>query len=196
VGLIIHLNDGETMSKTRKWFRLVAFLPLLSAPGCATITTKADPDARQAGVAGGTRVYLRGKAEGVRVYYEDGTPLRVMLTNDPTLAQALGNELSRVSAEQRGAATYTETMRQSPTIFLNQKQKTHKLRLVRADGSTVLVTREGKLGKRYLAVDWVLFAPTLGLSIGIDWMTGRWRMFESINVDEEFQRAAASGASR
>lgn len=184
------------MTKVQKWLRLAALLPVLGVPGCATITTKADPEAREAGVKGGTRVYLRGNATGVRVYTEDGTPLRVLMTNDPTLAQALGNELSRVSAEQRGAATYTETMRQSPTIFLDQKQKTHKIRLVRADGSTVVVTREGKLGKRYVVVDWLLFAPTFGLSLGIDWMTGRWRMFESIDVDDEFRRAATSGATR
>jgi hypothetical protein len=182
------------MSKVLRWVRVAAFLPLLGVPGCATINTKVDPDARKAGVPGGTRVYLRGNAQGVRVYTEDGTPMPVLLTADPTLAQALGNELGRVSAEQRGAATYTETMRLSPTIFLDQKQKTHTFRLVRSDGSSVLVTREGKLGKRYVVIDWLLFAPTLGLSLGIDWMTGRWRMFEHVNVDEEFRRAATSGS--
>lgn len=184
------------MVRYMKCLRMVALLPLVQLAGCATLTVSLDPVAKEAGITGGARVYIRGNTEGIRVFQEDGSPLQVVMTEDPTLRQALANEARRVSAEQAGAATYETRTRLSPTIFLNTKED-HRLRLVRPDGSSVTVTRNGRIGKKYFIADWLLVAPTVFLSLGIDWATGKWVVFDEINVDEEFRRAStASGGSR
>lgn len=179
------------MHRSVRWVRLLALVPLLQFAACATINTGVDPFAKQANVKGGARIYLRGNTEGVTVYNDKGEQLKVLMVNDPTFGQALGNELARVSAEQTGQATYKTKERYSPAFFVSPKTD-HKLRLVRRDGSSVIVERNGKIGKKYFVIDWLLVAPTLGLSLGIDWMTGQWKDFEEINVDTEFQKAAAA----
>lgn len=184
------------MLQYQKWMRMAALVPLIQLAGCATLTVSLDPAAKDAGVKGGARVFIRGNTEGIRVFREDGTPMRVVMTEDPTFRQALANEARRVSAEQSGAATYQTTTRLSPTIWLDTKQD-HRLRLVRPDGSSVTVTRNGRIGKKYFIADWLLSAPTMFLSLGIDWATGKWVVFDEINVDEEFRRAStSSGAAR
>lgn len=184
------------MVRYQQWMRMAALLPLMQVAGCATLTVSLDPEAKEAGIKGGARVFLRGNTEGVRVFRDDGSPLRVVMTEDPTLRQAIANEARRVSAEQGGAATYETRVRVSPTIFLDTKQD-HRLRLVRPDGSSVTVTRNGRIGKKYFIADWLLSAPTLFLSLGIDWATGKWVVFDEINVDEEFRRTGTStGAAR
>jgi hypothetical protein len=178
-----------------RWFRLLALVPLFQFVGCATISTNLDPGAKAAGIKSGTRIILRGNTQGVSVYNDKGEKLMIVMVEDPTFRQALGNATAQAAAENSGAATYQTTTRISPAIFVSPK-KDHTLRLVRADGSSVMIQRDGKVGKRWLVIDWLIFAPTLGFSLAVDWATGQWTMFEDINVDTEFRKAAAAASSR
>lgn len=179
--------------RRERWMGVLVLAPLLSG-ACATINTGVDMEARKVGEPRAARVYLRGNTTGITVYREgESVPLQVVMTIDPTLQQAIGNATRQSIAENSGAATYTTTNRLSPTIFLNPK-KTHVLKLVRSDGAVVTVERKSHIAKKYFVIDWLLFAPTLGLSIGIDWATGKWKNFNEIDVTAEFARAAARGA--
>jgi hypothetical protein len=189
------------MYRNVRRLRLLALVPLLSLSqfaACATINTGVDPEAKAAGVKRGARVHIRGaSARDVTVYNEEGEKLAIRIVEDPTFMQALGNSMAQSAAENSGAATYTTTTRLTPAVFLSPKRD-HTLRLVKNDGSTVVIQRPRKLGKRYFIIDWLIFAPTLGFSLAIDWATGQWNDFEDINVDEEFRKAAAqtTGARR
>lgn len=181
----------------RGWTLLAAVGLITSA--CATITHGVDPQAREAGVTNGARVILygsRANIDGLRIYQGDSKePLKIVMVPNPTFGQAVGNAVrqsaAQAQANQTGSASYTQSMRYSPAIYLKHKG-TKTLRLVRTDGAEATVVTKSHVGMRYVIIDWLLFAPTIGLSLGIDWATGKWNMYDSIEIDRYFTTAAGS----
>lgn len=181
------------MSPNRRLARslpLVTALALATLPSCATINATVDPWAREAGVTAGAPVVLWGTVGKVRIYQEGSAePLKVVMIANPTIEQAVGNALRQSAAQSQanrvGSATYTETMRWSPAIYLRQKQ-THRLRIVHEDGRVRNVVMKPRIGKKYFVIDWLLVAPTVFLSLGIDWATGKWQVFDAVHVDRLF----------
>jgi hypothetical protein len=178
---------------------------LLLVAGCATLTTGVDPMARDAGVRGGARVILEGSKaniDSMMISQNEGRDtLKIVMVNNPTFGQAMKN--AGREAVARGAASgapvgttvsYTTTERYSPAIFLNQKG-THTLSLVRSDGQQATVVAKPHVGKRYVIIDWLLIAPTLGTSLIVDWVTGKWNMYDAIEVNQYFPAAANGPAS-
>lgn len=165
---------------------------------CATFTAGIDPAAREAGVTAGAFMYLRGNVEGLRVYRDDhAEPLKIVMQADNSLKGAVRNAGAEAGARGRAqggvSQTYTVKTEFIPVVYLDRKP--HRLRLVRPDGSQAVVDVKPHVGKRYVVVDWLLFAPTLGTSLLIDAMTGKWKMFREINVDAAFASRAAAGTS-
>ena len=173
--------------------RALAVLALIALPGCATINAGIDPWARQAGVTAGAPVILEGKVGLVTIYADDDNrPLKVVIVQNPSFKTALGNAIRQSAAEARaggsptGSATYTKKMEYAPAIYLRQKQA-HRLRIVRGDGREAVVVAKPHVGRGFLFVDWILVAPTFFTSIVVDWATGKWHVFDSINVDTIFE---------
>ena len=159
-------------------------------PACATINATVDPWAREAGVTAGAPVVLYGKVGSVTVYREgDPRPLKVVMIANPTLGQSIGNAMRQSAAQSQanrvGSATYTETMRWSPAVYLRQKQ-THRLLVVREDGRQAVVVAQPHVAAKYLVIDWLLMAPSFFTSVLVDWGTGKWQVFDPINVDALF----------
>jgi hypothetical protein len=184
--------------------RLLALVALGLSTGCATLTTGVDPMARQAGVRGGARVLLYGNKNTIDnlKIYENGSsaPLKVVMVNNPTFKQALGNELRREVAQQAAnasgiAQTYTINERYTPAIFLKTKG-THTLRLVRPDGSETTIVAKPHVGKKYVVMDWLLVAPTFFTSLIIDMSTGKWNSYDNIEVNRHFPTAAGQGGTK
>jgi len=183
----------------RTWNQLLALGIVVASTGCATINVHSDPMAREAGVEGGARVILYGSKatiDNLKIYRDDAqVPLKIVMVNNPTFKQAVGNSAAMVSAEMRaegqaastgyGSASYTTTTRFSPAVFLKQKG-THTLRLVRSDGAEAKIVTKPHVGMRYVIIDWLLVAPTFFASIGIDWATGKWNMYDNIEIDKYF----------
>jgi len=186
------------MPRSRFVVRSLSVFVLLSLMGCATINANVDPWAREAGVRAGAPVILYGTVSDITVYEEgSGTPLKVVIVANPTMKQAISNavrqEFAQVQANHNasGSATYTRTMRFSPAVYLNQKKK-HNLRLVHRDGRTTVVEATPHIGRKYLVVDWLLTAPTFFMSLVIDASTGKWKVFDPIDVDVLFRRAGSN----
>ena len=169
---------------------------LLFTQACATLSTNVDPMAREAGVRGGARVILYGSKaniDNLTISQNEGRDtLKIVMVNNPTFGQVMKNaareEVAKGSlqgAPAGSSASYTTTERYSPAIFLDQKG-THTLHLVRSDGQQATVVTKAHVSKGVFAVDWLLFAPTLGTSILIDWATGKWNSYDSIEVDRYF----------
>jgi hypothetical protein len=187
--------------------RFVSLGLLLALTGCATINANVDPWAREAGVRAGAPVLLYGAVGDVKVYEEGSeTPLKVVIVQNPSFKQAMSNavrqEFAQVQANHNagGHATYTQKMRFTPAVYLNQKHK-HNLRVVHADGRSNVIEATPHIGRSFLIVDWLLTAPTFFASMVIDATTGKWKVFDPINVDVLFrpqgsQDAAAASASR
>jgi len=180
------------MHGTTKALRLTAVTALLSLLGCATINAGVDPWAREAGVTAGAPVILSGKVGSVQIFVDDQPrPLKVVIVENPTFSSSLGNAIRQSAAEARagssptGTATYTRNMQYAPAVYLRQKQ-THRLRVVRADGREAIVVSKPHVGRKYLIIDWLLIAPTFFTSIVIDWGTGKWHVFDPIDVDAIF----------
>lgn len=182
--------------------RILMYLALTSnataLASCATISAGVDPAARQAGVTAGAHVYLRGNVDGLRVYREDRPePLKIVMQLDNGFKDALRNAGAEAGAKGRaqggGVQTYTVKNKYAPVVYLDRKPQ--RLRLVRPDGSQAVVEVKPHLGRRYVVADWLLFAPTLGTSLLIDAMTGKWKMFHEVNVDAAFSSRAAAGSS-
>lgn len=186
------------MPRSRFVVRSLSVFVLSSLMGCATINANVDPWAREAGVRAGAPVILYGTVSDITVYEEgSGTPLKVVIVQNPTMKQAFSNalrqEFAQVQANHNasGSATYTRTMRFSPAVYLNQKKK-HNLRLVHRDGRTTVVEATPHIGRKYLVVDWLLTAPTFFMSLVIDASTGKWKVFDPIDVDVLFRRAGSN----
>ncbi|SRR5213075_2068182 len=174
--------------------QFLTILAMAYTSGCATITVHADPMAREAGRPGDARVILYGSKANIdnMKIYENGAakPLSVVMVNNPTFGQALSNSTRQTVAQQAANASgvsqeYTTTERYSPAIFLKTKG-THTLRLVRSDGKEVTVVTKPHVGMRYVIIDWLLIAPTFFTSILIDWSTGKWGMYDAIQVNQYF----------
>jgi hypothetical protein len=132
----------------------------------------------------------------VQIFREGSTtPLKVVIVENPDFKTALGNAVRQSAAEARaggsptGTATYTRNMQYAPAVYLQQKQ-THRLRIVRADGREAIVVAKPHVGRGYLIVDWLLVAPTFFTSIVIDAATGKWKVFDPIDVDVIFPTGA------
>jgi len=177
-------------------------LPILLAPACATLSTNVDPMARDAGVRGGAQVILYGTRDNIdnmTISQNDGRDtLKIVMVNNPTFGQVLKNqaraEVAKGSLQGQPAGTsasYTTTERISPAIYLDQKG-THTLHLVRRDGEQATVVTKAHVSKGVFAVDWLLFAPTLGTSLLIDWATGKWNSYDAIEVDKYFPTPMAA----
>ena len=176
--------------------RALIVLAAFYCVGCATLTVNVDPSAREAGVRAGSQVILKGNTDGLQVF-QDGSsePMKIVSVENPNWKTAVGNATRQSVAENSGAATYTRKMQYSPAIYLNQKH-THTLRLVRSDGSQAVVVQKPHVGMRYVVVDWLLFAPTLGTSLIIDWSTGKWKSFDAIDVGTVFPSVSKSGSMK
>ncbi len=179
---------------------LLLALPLLLA-GCATINATVDPWAREAGVRAGAPVILFGKVGQVRIFREgQAEPLKVVIVENPSFKTALGNAIRQSAAEARagasptGTASYTRNMEYAPAVYLKQKQ-IHRLRVVHPDGREAVVVARPHVAAKYLVVDWLLVAPSFFTSILIDWGTGKWQVFDPIDVDALFARADDAAAT-
>lgn len=168
---------------------LVALVTVLALTGCATINAHVDPWAREAGVTAGAPVYLYGQVGQVTIYGDGASePLKVVIVENPDFSTAVGNAVRQSAAEARaggsptGSASWTRIMQYSPAVYLMQKQ-THRLRIVRNDGREGTVVLEPRIGKGYFIVDWLLAAPTIFASLGVDWATGKWHVFDVVDVD-------------
>ncbi len=180
-----------------RWHALLS-LSIVATAGCATINASVDRHAKEAGEPGGSRLILYGTVNDVQVFHRDqpDRPLRVVLVPNPTFSQALGNSMNQSLAQAQAnhtgtTVTYTESMRWSPAIYLNQKGN-QRLRVVHRDGREVEYIARPRIDKRVFFIDWILFAPTVGLSLVIDAATQKWKAFESVNVDELFRRRAGT----
>jgi hypothetical protein len=187
------------MERPTKWWSLT--LALVAASGCATINAGVDKYAKEAGVPGGSRLILYGTVTDVQVFHRDrpDKPLPVVIVPNPTFMQAVGNSVNQSLAQAQanhtgGTVTYNTTTRWSPAIYLNQKAN-QPLRIVHRDGRVVEYLARPRIAKRVVAIDWLLFTPTLGLSVIIDAWTQKWKWYESVNVDELFRQRAANGAA-
>src|SRR5205814_1424936 len=54
------------------------------------------------------------------------------------------------------------------------------------------VVTKAHVSKGVFAVDWLLFAPTLGTSLLIDWATGKRHAYDAIEVDKYFPTPMAA----
>ena len=140
------------MQRSQLVIRSLSMGILFALAGCATINANVDPWARQAG-SGGAPVILYGTVSDVTVYEEgSNTPLKVVIVQNPSVKQAFSNavkqEFAQVQANHNasGHATYTQKMRFSPAVYLNQKKK-HNLRLVHRDGRTTVVEATPHIGR-------------------------------------------------
>ncbi len=172
--------------------RILSLTPFVALVGCATINATVDPWARQAGVTAGAPVILTGKVGQVQIFREGSTtPLKVVIVENPSFKTAVGNAVRQSAAEARagssptGTATYTRNMEYAPAVYLQQKQ-THRLRIVRPDGREAIVVAKPHVGRGFLIVDWLLVAPTFFTSIVVDAATGKWKVFDPIDVDTIF----------
>lgn len=196
--------------KSRLMKHLLLVSTMLQTAACATLSTHVDPEAREAGVKSGARVVLYGlksNIDGMKIYADDSTePLTTVMVLNPSFSQSVGNSLAEASAKARasgqaaatgyGNASYTTTTRYSPAVFLDQKG-THKLRLVRADGAEATVVTKSHVGMRYVLIDWfVLGAPTIFTSVAVDWSTGKWNLYDAIQVDQYFPGAVVGSAKQ
>ena len=178
--------------------RFVMLAAALSTASCAAINTGVDPMAREAGIRGGARMILYGSKstiDNLKVYDNGSSePLKIVMVNNPTFGQAMRNSMAQSAAQAEanrvGSATYTTNERYSPAVFLKTKGS-HQLHLVASDGREVTIDRKGYVAKKYLIIDWLLFAPTLGTSILIDWTTGKWKEYGNIMVDSYFPPSGA-----
>ena len=189
------------MSRQSNFIRFLSICALLQLAACATINANIDPWAREAGVRAGAPVILFGTVSDVTVYEQgSNTPMKIVIVQNPTVKQAIGNamrqEFAQVQANQAagGSATYTRSMRFSPAVYLNQK-RAHQLRIVRKDGREAVVVATPHIGKGFLIVDWLLTAPTFFMSLLIDASTGKWKVFDAVDVDALFQRSGSDDAA-
>ena len=182
------------MSRSRLVVRCVPFVVMLHATGCATISATVDPWAREAAVTAGAAVILSGKVSDVTIYGEDGSPLKMVMVQNPSAAQAISNAVRQSAAQsqanQVGSATYTQSMTWAPAIYLKQKQ-THRLHIVHRDGRSVDHIAKPHVRKSVFAIDWILAVPTFFTSLLIDWSTGKWQAFDPVDVDKLFQNSGA-----
>lgn len=156
--------------------RALAVLALVALPGCATINAGIDPWARQAGVTAGAPVILFGKVGQVTIYADDdNNPLKVVIVENPSFKTAVGNAIRQSAAEARAGGSPTGTA-----------------------SYTRRVVAKPHIGRGFLIVDWLLVAPTFFMSMVVDAATGKWHVFDSIDVDTVFPNgddaAAASPA--
>lgn len=180
------------MPRQESTLRTLALAALLVLPGCATLNAHIDPWAREAGVTAGAPVILSGRVGQVTIYADDqAEPLKMVIVENPNFSTAVANAIRQSAAQARagsspsGTATYTRNMQYAPAIYLRQK-RTHRLRIVRPDGSEAIVVAKPHVGRGFLIVDWLLIAPTVFTSIVIDAATGKWQVFDPIDVDAIF----------
>jgi hypothetical protein len=165
---------------------------VMALTGCATINAGVDPWAREAGVTAGAPVILFGQVGRVKIYADGAKePLKVVIVQNPSFSTSLKNATRQSAAEARagaspnGKATYVREMEYAPAIYLRQKA-THQLRIVRDDGRDTTIFSSPHTGKKYFLIDWVLVAPTFFASLAIDYATGKWQVFNAVDVDKLF----------